>query len=149
MCTIVVKAFKHIKPVAVPTTTLTNINQLHHQNGINVTSCQKLVTSAAQMSMLSHTYSLVMPGWLTQQFFQPEIARNRLSTHEYCHNPNVRLMRKMDDLFLVDFVKLELKSKEDFKKAMDIVLATGLRTYMKNLCFYNQVIGQVNLSAEI
>jgi hypothetical protein len=149
MCTIVVKAFKHIKPVAVPTTTLTNINQLHQQNGINVTSCKKLVTSAAQMSMLSHTYSLVMPGWLTQQFFQPEIARNRLSTHEYCHNHNVRLMRKMDDLFLVDFVKLELKSKEDFKKAMDIVLATGLRTYMKNLCFYNQVIGQVNLSAEI
>jgi hypothetical protein len=127
MCTIVVKAFKHIKAVKLPK----EITQVHHQHGINLTSCQNLVTSCAQMCMLANTYSSVMPGWLTNQFFQPEIARNRLSTHEYCNNPNVRSMRKMDDLILVDFVELSLKSKQDFTKAMDIILGTGLKTYME------------------
>ena len=110
MCTIVVKAFKHIKAVRLPK----DITQVHHQHGINLTSCQNLVTSSAQMSMLANTYSSVMPGWLTNQFFQPEIARNRLSAHDYCNNPNVRSMRRMDDLLLVDFVELSLKSKQDF-----------------------------------
>ena len=72
-----------------------------------------------------------MPGWLNNQFFQPEIARNRLSAHDYCNNPNVRSMRRMDDLLLVDFVELSLKSKQDFTKAMDIILGTGLKTYME------------------
>ncbi len=40
-------------------------------------------------------------------------------------------MRKMDDLILVDFVELSLKSKQDFTKAMDIILGTGLKTYME------------------
>lgn len=127
MCTIVVKAFKHIKALRLPN----KITQLHQEHGIDLSSCQHIVTSSNQMSMLSHTYASMMPGWLTNQFFQPEIVRNRLSTHEYCTNPNVRLMRKMDDLYLVDFVELELKSKQDFTKAMDIVLDTGLKTYMK------------------
>ena len=127
MCTIVVKAFKHIKAVRLPK----DITQVHHQHGINLTSCQNLVTSSAQMSMLANTYSSVMPGWLTNQFFQPEIARSRLSAHDYCNNPNVRSMRRMDDLLLVDFVELSLKSKQDFTKAMDIILGTGLKTYME------------------
>ena len=35
-------------------------------------------------------------------------------------------MRKMDDLHLVDFVELTLKGKENFEKALQIVLSSGL-----------------------
>ena len=127
MCTIVVKAFKDLKAVKLPK----EITQVHHQHRINPTSCLDFITSSAQMSLLANTYSSVMPRWLTNQFFQPDIARNRLSTHENCTNPNVQVMGKMDDLFLVDFVELSLKSKLDFTKAMDIILDTGLKTYME------------------
>ena len=40
-------------------------------------------------------------------------------------------MMRMDDLHLVDFVELELKSKENFKKAFEIVLNTNLKLYME------------------
>ena len=39
-------------------------------------------------------------------------------------------MRNKNDLFLIDFVELQLKSKADFRKTMDLVLATGLKKYM-------------------
>ena len=37
----------------------------------------------------------------------------------------------MDDLHLVDFVELQLKSKEDFNIAYDIALNAGLGDYAK------------------
>ena len=32
---------------------------------------------------------------------------------------------------LVDFVELQFKSKQNFAKAMEIILTTGLKTYME------------------
>ena len=40
-------------------------------------------------------------------------------------------MRKMDDLHLVNFVELQLKSKEDFNTAYYIGLSPGLGDYAK------------------
>ena len=40
-------------------------------------------------------------------------------------------MRKMDDLHLVDFVELKLKSKEYFNAAYDIAFSAGLGDYVK------------------
>ena len=51
-------------------------------------------------------------------FFNPELQHQRLNTHQYSENDNVQTMRKMDDLHLVDFVELQLKSKEDFNAAL-------------------------------
>ena len=44
-------------------------------------------------------------------------------------------MRRMDDLLFVDFVELSLKSKQDFTKAMDIILGTGLKIDMEKFVF--------------
>ena len=50
---------------------------------------------------------------------------------ESIQSDNVRTMRKMDNLHLVEFAELRLKSMNDFEPAYDIVLSTGLAKYMQ------------------
>ena len=66
-----------------------------------------------------------MPNWLTDAFFNPDLQRQRLNTHQYSENDNVQTMRKMDNLHLADFVELQLKSTNDFDAAYDIVMNAG------------------------
>lgn len=126
MCTIVIKAFKNIEAIPVKEAHL-----LHDPNGIDVNNCEKLITSATVLHDVSFSYASVMPNWLTTAFFNPELERERLNTHQYCDNDNVRKMRKMEDLHLIDFVELRLKCKNDFEAAYDIVLGSGLAEYIK------------------
>ena len=69
---------------------------------------------------------LVYPG-----FFQPRTLTPVTQHHQYSENDNVQTMRKMDDLHLVDFVELQLWSKEHFNTAYDIALSAGLGDYAK------------------
>ena len=80
---------------------------------------------------LTHTYSSIMPSWIRASFFNPELERHRLATHEYCERDTVQSMRQMKDVNLVDFVQLTLKSKNDFEAAFDIVLSIKLGDYLK------------------
>ncbi len=79
------------------------------------------------MALLSSTYSSTMPQWLTKSFFTPELERNILEEHLYCDDSGVRHMRTMDNLHLVNFMELQLKSQEAFATAYDIALAGGLK----------------------
>ena len=127
MCTIALKIFKHIKAVRLPN----NITQLHDPLGVNVQACISAITSPVSLFQLGNTYASLMPGWMTDSFFDPESQRQRLSVHHYCEGNSVRLMRKMDDLYLLNFIELELKSVEDFAAAHDIAMETQLKQYMK------------------
>jgi hypothetical protein len=40
-------------------------------------------------------------------------------------------MRKMENLHLVDFIELQLKSKDGFADAIDVALASGLKQHLK------------------
>ena len=40
-------------------------------------------------------------------------------------------MRTMDNLHLINFMELQLKSKEEFATAYDMALAGGLKKYLK------------------
>ena len=71
-----------------------------------------------------------------KSFFNPELERQRINIHQYCDNDNVRTMRKMDDLHLVDFIELRLKSKADFEAAYDVIMSTGLAAYMKKFLVF-------------
>ena len=126
MCTIVVKAFKQI-----PAINVEEANFMHDVNGISITSCQDIITSASCMHNISQSYASVMPNWLTDAFFNPDLQRQRLNTHQYSENDNVQTMRKMDNLHLADFVELRLKSRNDFDAAYDIVINAGLGDYMQ------------------
>ena len=126
MCTIVVKAFKQI-----PAITVQQANFIHDPNAIELESCHGIITSASSMHDLSCSYASIMPDWLTEAFFNPELQRQRLNIHQYCESDNVPTMRKMDDLQLADFVELQLKSKGDFEAAYDVVIGAGLGDYMR------------------
>ena len=125
MCTMVVKAFN------IPAISVEQANVIHDVNGIDIESCQGVITSASCMHDISQTYASQMPDWLTQAFFDPDLQRQRINTHQNCKSDNVRTMRKMDNLHLLDFVELRLKSIHDFEAAYDIVLSTGLAAYMR------------------
>ena len=91
-----------------------------------------LLAERGSMSALSaERGSMSVPDWLKEAFFNPELERHRINIHQYCDSDNVRTMRKMDDLHLLDFIKLRLKSKGDFDTAYDVVMSTGLAFYMK------------------
>lgn len=82
------------------------------------------------MPNTSSSYASVMPDWLTQAFFNPELQCQWLNTHQYLESDIVQTIRKMDDLHLVDFVELQLKSKKDLNTAYDIALSAGLDDYV-------------------
>ena len=127
MCTIVVKAFKTLKVIKVPA----NISTIHYPDGVNVSACAQAITSPEQMKLLRNSYSSTMNDWATTQFFTPDLERHILEEHSYGDETGVRLMRTMEDLHLIDFVELQLKSKEVFSKAYDIALSSGLETYLR------------------
>lgn len=127
MCTIVVKAFKSLPAMRVPK----NRFILHNPSGISLESCTKEITSASSMSLLGKCYASTMPEWLTREFFTPEVERHIIDEHLYCDDDAVRHMRSMEDLHLLNFFELQLKSKEGFATAYDIALSTGLKQYLK------------------
>ena len=45
---------------------------------------------------------------------------------------NVQSLRSFKDVYLVDFLKLPLKSMKDYNDAFDIVLQTTVREYLSN-----------------
>ena len=126
MCTIIIKVFKNIKaiPACLPST-------YHCLQAIDIDACIKTVSGASTMHKLTFTYSSIMPSWIRASFFNTELERHRLATHEYCERETVQSMRQMKDVNLVDFVQLTLKSKNDFEAAFDIVLSTKLEDYLK------------------
>ena len=110
-----------------------SIERIHHPNGVNVKACTDIITSMQQLTLLSSSYAQVMPSWLTTSFFTPDLERHILGEHGYRDDSSVRHMRTMEDLYLVDFVELQLKTKEGFSKAFEITLSSGLDSYLKKL----------------
>ena len=102
----------------------------------DIESCQSLITSASCMYDISNSYASVMPDWFTGSFFNPVLERQRINIHQYCGNDNVQTMHKMDDLHLLDFIELRLKSKADFDAAYDVIMRTGLAAYMNKFLVF-------------
>ncbi|XP_028515844.1 uncharacterized protein LOC114575348 [Exaiptasia diaphana] len=126
MCTIIMKVFKNVQAVpACPATAY------HNPCAIDIASCIKTVSGLPTMIKLAQTYSSVMPTWIKDSFFTPDFERYRVTTHQYCDHESVKNMRQMDDVHLVNFFELTLKSKGDFEAAFDAILNTKLSDYMK------------------
>ncbi|CAB4023398.1 Hypothetical predicted protein [Paramuricea clavata] len=104
MCTIVVKAFKQLRAIKVPS----NISRIHCPDGVDIRACVDAITSPEQLALLSNSYASTMPNWLTTRFFTPDLERHILEEHGYGDESGVRMMRTMDDLHLIDFVELQL-----------------------------------------
>ena len=119
------KIFKNVKPVP-----KCNPATYHSIDGIDISSCTQTVCGPNSIYKLAFTYATIMPQWISDTFFNPELERHRLALHEYCENDSVRTMRHMKDVHLVEFFELTLKSKNDFAAAFDAILSTKLADYM-------------------
>lgn len=124
MCTIVIKVFKNVK--AIPAGPA---NSYHDVHALDITSCVKTVSGLSTMHQLAYTYSSTMPPWIKDSFFSSEFERHRVTAHEYCDHESVQSMRQMDDVYLVSFSPLPLKSKNNFEAAFDAILKTKLADY--------------------
>ena len=67
--------------------------------------------------------------WIASNFFDPLYEEERLRTHDYAVDTQIKKMRKMNDTILIDCVQLPLQRETDFRKAIDIVMATNMRYY--------------------
>ena len=57
------------------------------------------------------------------------MERERLEAHGYCVSADVRYLRKFDNVYLIDFLKLPLKSAENFEAALGVVTNSKLKEY--------------------
>ena len=77
MCTIIIKVFKNIK--AIPAC---SSSTYHCLQAIDIDACIKTVSGSSTMYKLTFTYSSIMPSWIRPSFFNAELERHRLATHE-------------------------------------------------------------------
>ena len=78
MCTIIIKVFKNIQ--ALPACPVTSY---HSPYAINITFCINIVSGPNTMHKLTFIYSSIMPFWITDTFFNPELERHRITFHQY------------------------------------------------------------------
>ena len=76
----------------------------------------------SSLHLLSMTFVDTMPPWIKNQFFYPESERVRLTTHDYGVDDNVRIMRDMTNLKLVDCYEHPLKNLSIGKKPLNMLV---------------------------
>ena len=108
MCTIIFKVFPDIKVITRPPPQL-----IHSANGIKPHDLANEICSKTQMTKLSCTFATCFPE-LTTSFFDPLLERKRLETHDYGASTDVSSLRKFKNVYLIDFFKHPLKSKNDY-----------------------------------
>ena len=114
MCTAIVKIFPSVPAVR------RQVDQdVHNPIGVSTQSCVDMIASDMNMIEFAKTYAESMPQWLAAVFFDPDMRRHRLETHKYAESDNVRKMRCMEDVHLLYFAEMRLKSKADFAAAID------------------------------
>ena len=59
------------------------------------------------------------------------MVKQRLSTHMYQQSDDVRTLRSLDNLHLIDFIELTLKGNDGFETAMNNLLKYNMADYMK------------------
>ena len=119
MCTIVLRVFPNIPAIQMDP----NVNHLDP----DIVSPQLLareLTSNEYMQALSSTYADAMPEELRSQFFHPGTVRERLATHQYKESDNVRKIRRLDNMYLLEFQECKLKNIDGYKTALDLLFRT-------------------------
>ena len=125
MCTIVCRIFSDV-----PAIPLSTVEQLHHPNGVGIVDLVEEMTTLSSMHSYGQMYANAMPEWLRNTFFDPEYERHRLDVHRYQSSNNVRKLRCLDNLHLVEFVEQPLKSRTNFEEALGHVLESAISEYM-------------------
>ena len=62
--------------------------------------------------------------------------RQRLETHQYKESDNVRQMRQLDNLYLVDFQECRLKNVDDYRRALGYLFTNRITEYASNYALF-------------
>ena len=81
------------------------------------------------MPLLSKSYAQEMPDLVTAQYFDQAAERQRLLVHDY-QQTEIRTLRSMENIKLMDCLEIPLKSFADFVTALRHMLDNGLSTYL-------------------
>ena len=122
MATLLVKSFKNVKAIV----------SAGPDDQDKKPANNELLQNFLERSMdkISKSYVDVMPDWLPAEFYDPESQRSRLLAHDY-QKDDILTMRSMENCKLVDSVELPLKSFENFRAAIEILLQNGLSLYLE------------------
>ena len=85
------------------------------------------------MQRIAESFASTMPDWIRTSFFDPEMEKQRLSTHMYQQSDDISTLRSLDNLHLIDFIELTLKGNDGFETAMNNLLKSNLADYMKKV----------------
>ena len=69
------------------------------------------------------------PEWQISSSTRYTRKTERLRTHDYAVDTEIKTMRKMNETMLIDCVQLPLQRETDFRKAIEIVMETNMRDY--------------------
>ena len=125
MATIIIKIYPQLDAIQVK-----NPELVHPPQGVDNKKLKSLICSEQQMLQVAQTFSSCMPE-MTTPFFDPLMERKRLEAHDYGASTEIQTLRKFDNVHLIDFVKLPLKSKENYLDALDIVTKSKLIEYLR------------------
>ena len=114
MTTVVIRVFENI-----PAITFDQTENVQNPVGIDANLLTNHFSSDQVMSAMGKSFSSTMPSSFSSEFFSPETERRRLETHEYKDSENVRKLRQLENLSLLEFRELPLKSFSNFEQAME------------------------------
>ena len=125
MTTVVIRVFENI-----PAITFDQTENVHNPVGIDANLLTNHFSSDQVMSAMGKSFASTMPSSFSSEFFSPETERRRLETHEYKDSENVRKLRQLENLRLLEFRELPLKSFSNFEQAMEWITEGPLRKYL-------------------
>lgn len=106
-----------------------NIGPVNDPAGVDIDSL--VAEFQAKMTTVLQPFTMTAPPEILAQFFTPQNERNRLTTHMYGENNNLRRTRGLANTHLVDCVEQPLKSVANFRQAGDVFLNTPLADYLE------------------
>ena len=120
MATLLLKSFPSVEAISHATFPVNDIKPANFENLKSVLD--------NNIDFLSKSYVGVMPDWMKAEFFDPESDRYRLFIHDY---QKMTQLRSMDNCKLVGSIEMPLKSYENFRTALAILLENGLSSYLQ------------------
>ena len=123
MATLLVKSFPGVEAISHATI------PVNDSKPANLESLSSVLDE--NIDLLSKSYVSVMPDWMRAKFFDPESERHRLLIHDY-QQQEMKQLRSMENCKLVDSLEMPLKSYDNFRSALSLLLDSGLSSYLES-----------------
>ena len=112
MCTIIIKII--VKEV--PAIPFSSVNLTHNPHGIDANLLVNKLCSIQFFSQICTSSFACSMSEFTSFSFDPVMGRHQMESHDY---QGASSLRSFKDVYLIDFVKLPLKSKKNYEDAFE------------------------------